>query len=112
MIQREFISKPELIKNGKGFQLYHLPTHKEHFYDVHRIEFENEVLMKTNNKCHVCMLVEGESLILETGSKQKVRLNYAETFVIPAATGEYRLTNEGKSKAMVIKAFVKDNQNI
>jgi mannose-6-phosphate isomerase class I len=84
----------------------HLPTHAEHFYDVHRIEFTDSVRSDTAGKCLVMMLVEGVSILVKTGGKE-VRLNYAETFVIPAAVGPFELINEGKEFAKVIKAFIK-----
>jgi hypothetical protein len=56
----------------------------------------------------VMMLVEGESVLLETDNGTKHKFAYAETFVIPAAAKSYTLTNLGKTKACVIKAFLKD----
>lgn len=112
LVKKELISKPKLIEENFGSKVFHLPTHEPHFYDVHRIEFENEVEIETNNKCHICMLVEGESIILETAQGDKTRLNYSETFVIPAATGKYRLINNGHKMAKIVKAFVKDKIRI
>ena len=89
-----------------------MPTHQEHFYDVHRIEFENEVEIETSGKFHVCMLVEGESIMMETDHGDSARFNYAETFVIPAATGKYKLKNQGNRTAKLVKAFIKDNIRI
>lgn len=104
---RELISKPRVIEVGKNWQLVHLPTHQEHFYDVHRIEFDKEISIDTNNTCHVMMLVEGDSISVETYDGTKQAFAYAETFVIPAAAKNYKLTNLGKGRAKVIKAFLK-----
>ena len=111
-VKKELISKPKVIEENSESKIYHLPTHKDHFYDVHRVEFENEVEIETKNKCHICMLVEGESLFLETKDGVNARFNYAETFVIPAAAVKYKLTNKGSGLVKVIKAFVKDNIKI
>jgi mannose-6-phosphate isomerase class I len=102
----EHISKPCILKQS-DYTLEHLPTHQNHFYDVYRYSFDKEISIETNNKCHVWMLVEGQSVMVETVSGMKQRFNYAETFVIPAATGSYTIRNEGKEKAMMVKAFVK-----
>jgi len=106
-VQAELLSKQRVIDRGEDWQLVHLPTHKEHFYDIHRIEFDKKVSIETDNACHVMMLVEGESILLETADGTKQIFAYAETFVIPAAAAAYQLTNLGKNRAKVIKAFLK-----
>ena len=53
------------------------------------------------------MLVEGESIRIETADGSNKVFAYAETFVVPAAANGYKITNLGKSKAKVIKAFLK-----
>jgi phosphosulfolactate phosphohydrolase-like enzyme len=53
------------------------------------------------------MLVEGESVLLETPNGTSQVFAYAETFVVPAAAGAYTLSNLGQSTARVIKAFLK-----
>ncbi|RYU90522.1 hypothetical protein EWM62_07645 [Mucilaginibacter terrigena] len=106
-VYRELISKPAVIEQGEGYQLVHVPTHAEHFYDVHRMEFDNKITVETNNVCHVLMLVEGKSILLETADGTKHQFAYAETFVVPAAAGSYTITNLGKGRAKVVKAFLK-----
>jgi mannose-6-phosphate isomerase class I len=106
-VQDELISKPAVIDEGGDWKLIHIPTHREHFYDVHRIDFESNVTVDTNNNCHVMMLVEGESVLLETADGTRHVFAYAETFVVPAAAGSYTLTNVGQHTARVIKAFLK-----
>ena len=109
-VARQLVSRPTTIAEGDDWQLIHLPTHDEHFYDVHRYEFETEVVGHTNGSPHVLMLVEGSSLLIETADGMRERFNFLETFVVPAAAGSYKLINQGEGRAKVVKAFVKPLQ--
>ncbi|HYE57072.1 MAG TPA: class I mannose-6-phosphate isomerase, partial [Rhodothermales bacterium] len=106
-VAEELISRPRTIEAGPDWALVHLPTHAEHFYDVHRFDFATTVEADTEGACHVMNLVEGASVVLETASGVRQRFNYAETVVVSAAAGRYRLVNEGPAPARVVKAFVK-----
>lgn len=108
VVKEQFISKPSVIEKGKDWQLVHLPTHKDHFYDVHRLEFETEVTIETKDVCHVLMLVEGSSMLVKNDDGVATKYNYAETFVLPAAAKKYTVINLGDGTAKLVKAFVKD----
>ncbi len=109
-VKAELVSKPTILQKGQGWQLIHLPTHPEHFYDVHRLEFSRSIEAQTNGSCHVMSLVEGRSVMLETAKGLRQRFNYAETFVVPAAAGSYRLINERDQPVKVVKAFIKPEE--
>ncbi|MEO8169206.1 MAG: class I mannose-6-phosphate isomerase, partial [bacterium] len=106
-VRAELVSHPALLSEGSDWQLFHLPTHPDHFYDVHRFEFKTSVEAKTEGSCHVMNLVEGKSITLETANGMRQEFNYAETFIIPAAARSYRLVNNGESVAKVVKTFLK-----
>ncbi|HTJ14806.1 MAG TPA: ROK family protein [Dinghuibacter sp.] len=99
-VARELISQPRTLSEG----LVHLPTHPDHFYDVHRLEFSGTVTVDTEDGCHVLMVVEGKGVSVETPGGRKY-YPYAETFVIPAAARQYTLEAQGPVK--VVKAFIK-----
>src|SRR5690606_31820255 len=42
-IQKEFISQPSVVSAGVDWRLVHLPTHADHYYDVHRLTFETSI---------------------------------------------------------------------
>ncbi|RYF87245.1 MAG: hypothetical protein EON98_01130 [Chitinophagaceae bacterium] len=107
-VQKELISHPQLLEQKPDCEIWHLPTHSEHFYDVHRLEFDTTIQVETAGSCHVLMLVEGESVLVEVGDEIH-RFHYAETFVIPAAASRYTLVNQGSERAKVVKAFIKDS---
>jgi mannose-6-phosphate isomerase class I len=107
-VSKELISKPELVASGNDWKIFHLPTHAHHFYDIQRVEFGSKDLLNTDDSCNVMMLVEGSSITLEVDGETHV-FHYAETFVIPAASKQYTLVNNGKERAKVVKAFIKDS---
>ncbi|SMO71732.1 ROK family protein [Solitalea koreensis] len=107
MVQETLISQPTLIAEGRNYKQFQLPTHPEHFYAIERFEFTDEINVNTNNQCHICMLVEGNKVEVSVENKTDV-FNYAETFVIPAATNKYSVKNNSVKKAMLVIAYVKD----
>lgn len=107
-VREELLSKPKLLSSGKDWEIIHLPTHADHFYDVHRLEFSTIMNIETENLCHVLMLVEGDRLAIKTADGTTAEFKFAETFVLPAAAKAYQLINLGTGKLKVIKAFLKD----
>jgi mannose-6-phosphate isomerase class I len=107
-VQAELIAKPYVLESGNDWQVIHLPTHEEHFYDVERLEFTTSITQRKKNQCHVLSVVEGESVVLEAAAREQ-RFYYGETFVIPAAVSNYKLINEGKGETKVIRAFIKSD---
>ncbi|WP_373518958.1 class I mannose-6-phosphate isomerase [Pricia sp.] len=107
IVAKTLISKPVVTASGTTWKKVHLPTHPDHFYDIYRYEFEKEIGIETFGQCHILMLVEGISIALDLVEGSKT-FYYAETFAVPAATGSYKLSNTGKTKAKVVVAFVKD----
>lgn len=101
------ISKPVIVENRKDWRKIYLPTHPDHFYEIYRYEFQDEISIKTLDQCHILMLVEGNKIVVEQKSISQV-FHFAETFVIPAAAKRYKLINKSTKMAKVIVSFVKE----
>ena len=106
-VKRELIAHPTLLEKGADWELWHLPTHPKHSYDVHRYKLSTSVEVETGGKCHVLNLVEGQSAEVITAAGMRFHLNYAETLVVSAAAGSYRIENTSGHEIMVVKAFMK-----
>ena len=106
-IRKEHVCHPVLIEKGAGWELWHMPTHPKHSYDVHRYKIGTEVSVNTDGKCHVLNLVEGETADVATENGKTFHLSYAETLVISAAAGSYRIINTSGREIMMVKAFMK-----
>ena len=105
-VSQKLISQPVVIEGDTSGCVVHLPTHSEHFYDVHRLEFADSMTVETNDQCHVLSLVEGQSVVVDTDAGEQL-FQYAETFVIPASVTSYQLRSPDGMPLKVIKAFVK-----
>jgi mannose-6-phosphate isomerase class I len=108
-VGKELIAKSVTIEQNDDWYLIHLPTHPEHFYDVHRLEIRpgKAAEMRTEGSCHILSMVEGQTVVLQTKHGLEKQFNYAETFVVPAAAESYRLLNNTTQPIKVIKAFIK-----
>ena len=106
-VTKELIARPQTLSQGENWRLLHLPTHPDHFYDVHRLEFASHIHVEMHGSPHILSLVEGESILVETSNGRRQRFNYAETILIPAAASAYTLVNDAGGEAKVVKAFIK-----
>jgi len=106
-VRKYLKSKPVLVNESDGWQLWHLPTHETHLYDVMRYNLRSSVDIATGNKCLVMNLVEGGSISVETRRGLRQTIRYAETFVIPAAAERVTITNLSECEAMIVMAYVK-----
>ena len=105
-VEEELISHPVVIERNSNWELEHLPTHKDHLYDVHRFTINSSVKVRTLGKAHVLNLVEGEKIEIITKKKSSY-FHFAESFIVPAGAEEYTIKNLSEKPAMVVKAFVK-----
>ena len=111
IVERTLLSKPAIIAEGTGWQHFQLPTHERHFYRIERYDFEQEVHIPANGHCYLLMLVAGDHAVLTPAAHPGMfrTMHYAETVVVPAAAGAFKVTNRSTmGQARLIVAYVKD----
>lgn len=108
-VEQQLISHPVMEAEWPGGRKMKLPTHSEHFYSIDRYEFTGRITIPTNGHSHCCMLVEGTHIIVNTGTRQQT-FHYAETFIVPAAAGEYQVCTAPEENAYLVVAYVKDER--
>jgi mannose-6-phosphate isomerase class I len=106
-VRRDLVQEPVVKMVGPGFTELRLGELDELFFAVDRLDFENEVNVETLGRFHVLNLVAGEEIAVETERGDAHPLSYAETLVIPASVGGYRLERRRGPACKVVKAFVK-----
>ncbi|MEM7107343.1 MAG: class I mannose-6-phosphate isomerase [Bacteroidota bacterium] len=111
-VEKNLINQIEPINEGDGWIEERTGLHKSEFIETRRHWFTKRVAHYTNGGVNVLNLVEGEEVIVESPSHtfKPYIIQYAETFIVPAAVGSYTVRPYGKSenkKCATVKAFVR-----
>ncbi|MEI7533540.1 MAG: class I mannose-6-phosphate isomerase [Verrucomicrobiae bacterium] len=102
----------EPVATGDGWREERTSLHEREFIETRRHWFTKTVPHNTNGGVNVLNLVEGEEAIVESpsGAFAPFVVHYAETFIVPAAVGEYTIRPQGPSVGKewaTMKAFVR-----
>jgi mannose-6-phosphate isomerase class I len=112
--REQLINKITKIAEGDGWIEERTGLHQREFIETRRHWFTKKVIHNTNNGVNVLNLVEGTEAVVESPGNafEPFTVHYAETFIIPAAVGEYTIRPgdgmEGQQSA-TIKAYVRTN---
>lgn len=101
------VPSPRPVRVGETWAEYCIGDIARLFFAIHRLEFQDTIEDDTQGKFLALNLVDGERCEIVTDESASVELRFAESIVIPATTGHYRLRNMGHTPCKVVKAFVK-----
>lgn len=115
--KKNLLDRVEKISEGEGWIEERTGLHEFQFIETRRYWFSTKVLHNTNDGVNVINLIEGREAVVEspTGRFEPYVIHYAETFIVPAAVGEYTITPYGESegkRCAVLKAFVRTEDSI
>jgi len=113
-VESNLVNVAKKIAEGNGWVEERTGLHEREFIETRRHWFTGPVRHTTNGGVNVLNLCEGREAVVESPSGQfpPFVVHYAETFIVPAAVGEYVIRPHGPSegqKCATIKAYVRSN---
>jgi hypothetical protein len=103
-VSREGINDIRPVAKGDGWEEERTGLHELEFIESRRHWFSKPVHLTTGGSVQVMNLVEGREAVVESpsGAFEPFIVHYAETFIIPAAVGEFTIRPYGESEGETI----------
>ncbi len=106
------VDQVESVTEGDGWREERTGLHHLEFIEVRRHWFTGTAPHDTHGTVNVLNLVEGSEAVVESpsGAFEPFVVHYAETFIVPAAVGEYTIRPHGQGVGeshATVKAFVR-----
>lgn len=111
-VTEHLVNRFEPLAEGDGWREERTGLHEREFIETRRHWFSKPVLHDTHGGVNVLNLVEGSEALVEspTNAFEPFVVHYAETFIVPAAVGQYRISPYGSGKGQqlaTMKAWVR-----
>lgn len=111
-VEANLVNRIEPVAEGEGWREERTGMHEREFIETRRHWFTEPVIHHTQGGVNVLNLVEGAQAVVDSpsGAFEPFTVHYAETFIIPAAVGEYRISAAGKGigqQLATVKAWVR-----
>ncbi len=111
-VKKNILDLTEPVSMAEGIREERTGLNELEFIETRRHWFSKKVMHHTHGGVNVLNLVEGREAIVESPSHafEPFIVHYAETFIVPAAVGEYSVRPYGESEGKecaTIKAYVR-----
>jgi len=105
----ELVRASMTVREDVGWREELLGGSDELFFDVRRIVIDGDGAApdSTGDRFHILNVVDGDGVVIEAATGRSHSLAYAETIVVPAATGAYALRRIGSGQTRVVKSLVR-----
>jgi mannose-6-phosphate isomerase class I len=113
-VGRNLVNQITPFSSGDGWREERTGLHEREFIETRRHWFTGVVPHQATGGVNVLNLIEGREAVVEspTGAFEPFVVHYAETFIVPAAAGDYTIRPYGEAQGKecgTIKAFVRTN---
>jgi mannose-6-phosphate isomerase class I len=111
-VAKNLVNAVQPVAEGEGWKEECTGLHEREFIETRRHWFTAKVKHSTGGGVNVLNLCEGREAIVESpsGAFAPFVVHFAETFLVPAAVGDYTIRPHGESEGQrcaTIKAFVR-----
>lgn len=108
----QLVNPVEPLAEGDGWHEERTGLHEFEFIEVRRHWFTAPVGHDTGGTVNVLNLVQGQEAVIESpeGSFEPFTVHYAETFIVPAEVGKYRVLPLGSGEHATVKASVRGTE--
>jgi hypothetical protein len=111
-MKENLVNRTEPLGQGDGWREEKTGLSERNFIETRRHWFTKKAPHNTEGGVNLLNLVEGDEAVVEspTNAFAPFVVHYAETFIVPAAVGEYTVRPHGPSigkECVLVKAFVR-----
>lgn len=109
-VKENLVNACYTVKEEDGYKEEHTGLHELEFIETRRYWLDRPAEFNTMGTVHMLNLVEGTAAAVESpsGDFEPYEVHYAETFIVPAGVGPYRVRPSKESERIgLIKAYVR-----
>lgn len=109
-VEENLVNACYKVKEEEGYLEEHTGLHELEFIETRRYWLDRPAELHTMGTVHMLNLVEGTAAIVESpsGDFEPYEVHYAETFIVPASVGPYRVRPLKEHERIgLIKAYVR-----
>ncbi len=108
-VKKNLVNAVYTVEENENYKEEHTGLHALEFIETRRYWIEGEAVIRPEDTVNMLNLVEGEAAVVESpsGAFEPFTVHYAETFIVPAKAGEYKIRPVKDEKIGVIRAYVR-----
>ena len=108
-IYENVVGQQQTIEQGEGYEVERTGLHKREFIETMRYTLTDSYEVTMNDSVHMMNLVSGSHAKIESinGSFEPFEIHYAETMIVPASVGTYKIVSDCGEEIKMIVASIR-----
>ncbi len=108
-IYDNLVGQQKTLEEGEGYMVERTGLHDREFIDIHRYTVKGAYEVDMDDSVNMMNLVEGSHVLIESldGSFDRFTIHFAETAIVPAYVGRYRIVSEHNEEIKLVVASIR-----